>query len=177
VAVGIGTVVADDPMLTARDLPAPAQRQPVRLVFDSSARLPLDSKLVGSVAEAPVVVVARPEAQAGRVAALREAGVEVLGIGGSPTERVTGALVELGRREVSSILLEGGAGLAGSFLDAGEVDELRLFVAPLVLGGAGAQPVAAGQGARVIADARRALSMQWESSGDDLLIRARLREW
>jgi diaminohydroxyphosphoribosylaminopyrimidine deaminase / 5-amino-6-(5-phosphoribosylamino)uracil reductase len=177
VAVGIGTVLADDPLLTARDLPSPVARQPARVVFDSGARLPLDSKLIRSAREAPLIVVATPGAAAERIAALRDAGADVLACEGTPAERVEAALAQLGRREITSLLLEGGAGLAGSFLDCGEVDELRLFVAPVVLGGAGARPLAAGEGAPTIAEAQRALAIEWERSGEDLLIRARLREW
>ena len=175
VAVGIGTALADDPMLTAREVGA--ERQPARVVFDSAARLPLGSKLVGSIGEAPLVVVADLDAPAERVEALRRAGAEVLQLDGVPAEVVRAALVELGRRDVTSLLLEGGAGLAGAFLDAGEVDELRLFIAPLVIGGAGARPIVAGHGATAIAEAGRALAMEWEPVGEDLLVRARLREW
>jgi diaminohydroxyphosphoribosylaminopyrimidine deaminase / 5-amino-6-(5-phosphoribosylamino)uracil reductase len=175
VAVGIGTALADDPLLTARE--AGAERQPARVVFDSAARLPLDSKLVGSIDEAPLLVVAGLDAPAERVEALRGAGADVLQLGGEPAEVVRAALGELGRREVSSLLLEGGARLTGAFLDAGEVDELRLFIAPLVIGAAGARPLVAGRGTPTIAGAERALSMEWERSGEDLLVRARLREW
>jgi len=90
---------------------------------------------------------------------------------------VAAGLAELGRRDIASLLLEGGPALAGSFLDAGEVDELRLFVAPIVIGGAGARPLAEGAGAQAISEAIPALAMDWERSNGDLLIRARLREW
>jgi diaminohydroxyphosphoribosylaminopyrimidine deaminase/5-amino-6-(5-phosphoribosylamino)uracil reductase len=123
------------------------------------------------------VVVAGPDAPPERVAALESAGAETIIAGGDPVEQIAPALAELGRREVTSLLLEGGATLAGSFLDAGEVDELRLFIAPLLVGGAGAAPLAAGRGAAAIEEAQRALAMDWERSGDDLLVRARLREW
>jgi diaminohydroxyphosphoribosylaminopyrimidine deaminase/5-amino-6-(5-phosphoribosylamino)uracil reductase len=72
-------------------------------------------------------------------------------------------------------LLEGGATLAGAFIDAGEVDELRLFVAPVLLGGG--RPLAAGVGPAAIADGQRALAVEWERSGEDLLALARIREW
>jgi diaminohydroxyphosphoribosylaminopyrimidine deaminase/5-amino-6-(5-phosphoribosylamino)uracil reductase len=75
------------------------------------------------------------------------------------------------------VLLEGGPTLVGSFLDANEVDELRLFIAPIVIGGVGARPLVGGGGAARIADATPALAMEWERSGGDLLVRARLREW
>jgi diaminohydroxyphosphoribosylaminopyrimidine deaminase/5-amino-6-(5-phosphoribosylamino)uracil reductase len=177
VAVGIGTVLADDPLLTARDAGGPFARQPTRVIFDSSARTPLDSQLVRTRDQAPVVLFATPEAPPDRVGALRDAGVEVLVVDGHPAARVRAALAELGHRNVTSLLLEGGARLTGAFLDAGEIDELRLFMAPVVLGGAGSRPLVAGEGAESLDAAQRALAMNWERSGDDLLIRARLREW
>lgn len=177
VAIGIGTALADDALLTARDSGPAAARQPVRVVFDSQARLPLGSKLVATVDEAPVLVVAAPSAPAERTSPLRAAGVDVLTVDGDPVARVMGAMAELGRREVTSILVEGGAGLAGSFVDAGEVDALRLFIAPILLGGEAARPFAGGRGAARIAEAHRALAVEHERSGDDLLISARLREW
>jgi diaminohydroxyphosphoribosylaminopyrimidine deaminase / 5-amino-6-(5-phosphoribosylamino)uracil reductase len=177
VAVGIGTVLADDPLLTARDTEYPVARQPRRVVFDSAARLPLESQLVRSLDLAPVTVVVAGSAPPERVAALRDAGVETIVVDGSPPERVRAGVAELGRRDVTSLLLEGGARLAGAFLDAGEIDALRLFVAPVVLGGAEARPLAGGEGATSIDAAERALAMDWERSGDDLLISARLREW
>jgi diaminohydroxyphosphoribosylaminopyrimidine deaminase / 5-amino-6-(5-phosphoribosylamino)uracil reductase len=177
VGVGIGTVLADDPLLTARETDPPVARPPRRVVFDSAARLPLDSQLVSTLDVAPVVAVVAGAAHGERVAALRDAGIETIVVDGSPAERVQAGLAELGRREVTSLLLEGGARLAGAFLDAGEVDALRLFVAPVLLGGADARPLAAGEGAASIEAAERALAMDWEPSGEDLLISARMREW
>ena len=173
IAVGIGTVLADDPLLTART--DAFTTQPTRVVFDSRGRLPLDSALVESVAEAPVVAIVSPSAPADRVDALRGTGVEVTVVGGSRADAVRAALGELGRRDVTTLLLEGGPTLAGAFLEAGEVDELRLFFAPIVLGGG--RPLIEAAGADRVADAQRALSVGWERVGDDLLARARLREW
>jgi diaminohydroxyphosphoribosylaminopyrimidine deaminase/5-amino-6-(5-phosphoribosylamino)uracil reductase len=175
VAVGIGTALADDPLLTAREVDAP--RQPTRIVFDSHARLPLESALVASAARARLLVVVAPATPAERTAALESAGAELIVAGGEGAGHVSAALAELGRREITSLLLEGGATLAGSFLDAGEVDEMRLFIAPIVLGGHGARAVIEGEGAARIEDAQRALATEWERSGDDLLVSARLREW
>ena len=177
VCVGIGTALSDDPLLTARGEMVGTARQPTRVVFDSKARLPLDSRLVGSIGEAALLVIASPAAPADRVRALKAAGVEVVVCDGAPPARVAAALGELGRRGVTSILLEGGPILAGAFLDAGEVDELRLFIAPVVLGGARARPLAEGRGAARVAEAIPALAMEWERSEEDLLVRARLREW
>jgi len=177
VAIGVGTALADDALLTARDLEPPAARQPLRVVFDSAARLPLESALVRSANESPVLVIASPDAPPERAEPLREAGVDVLVVDGGPVDRVVAALSELGRRGITSILLEGGSGLAGSFVDASEVDELRLFIAPVLLGGAGARPLAGGEGKERMADAARALDVRHEVVGDDLLITARMKEW
>jgi diaminohydroxyphosphoribosylaminopyrimidine deaminase/5-amino-6-(5-phosphoribosylamino)uracil reductase len=178
VCIGIGTALADDPLLTARPATDGADlRQPTRVVFDSGARLPLGSRLVGSIGEAPLVVIVSPAAASERAEALQRVGADLIVCDGDPPARVAAALAELGRRQVTSLLLEGGPTLAGSFLDAGEIDELRLFIAPIVLGGSGARPLAGGEGAALIADATPALAMETERSGEDLLVRARLREW
>jgi diaminohydroxyphosphoribosylaminopyrimidine deaminase/5-amino-6-(5-phosphoribosylamino)uracil reductase len=177
VGVGIGTALADDPLLTARDLEPAPDRQPLRVVFDSSARLPAKSALIGSLDEAPVLVVAGDGAPADRVAALREAGAEVLAVEGDAPARIETALSELGGRDVTTLLLEGGAHLAGAFLDAGHVDELRLFVAPLLLGGERAKPVIAGADPEAIGEARRAKALAYERSGEDVLLRARMEIW
>ena len=175
VAVGIGTVLADDPLLTARGVAA--ERQPRRVVFDSGARLPLESRLVRTATEAPVIVIAGPDAPAQAVDQLTNGGVEVIVCAGGGSARLEAALTELGRREVTSLMLEGGATLAGAFSDAGLIDELRVFIAPKLLGGAGARPLLGGEGAPGLAAAQPALAMECERFGDDLLVRARMREW
>jgi diaminohydroxyphosphoribosylaminopyrimidine deaminase / 5-amino-6-(5-phosphoribosylamino)uracil reductase len=178
VAVGIGTVLADDPLLTARPEGPPPNRQPARVVFDSDARLPLGSKLVATAAEAPLLVVTGGAAPSGRVEALTEAGAEVLTASGARSEdRVRAALTDLGRRGLGSLFLEGGPTLAGAFMAAGEVDELRIFIAPLLIGGEAAPGPIAGFGAAAIGDAERPLAVEHDQVGEDLLIRARLREW
>lgn len=175
VAIGIGTALTDDALLTARGVGA--TRQPTRVVFDSTARLPAEGRLVQTATEAPVIVIAGPEAPRAHVDALTNAGVEVVVCPGDGAARVGAALLELGRRDIASILLEGGATLAGAFRDAGELDELRLFIAPLLLGGADAWPLLGGTGAPRLRDAERALAVRWEQVGDDMLVRARMREW
>ncbi len=176
VAVGIGTALADDPLLTAR-LEGDA-RQPTRVVFDSGAQLPLDSALVGSIDEAPLIVVCAPEAASARRDGLERTGAEVIvAPGRNPTARLVAALDELGRREIQDLLVEGGPMLAGSLFDAGEIDEIRLFVAPILIGAAEARAVLEGDGVARIADGVRPLATEHHSVGEDLLIRARLREW
>ncbi len=177
VGVGIGTALADDPLLTARDVDPPAARQPLRVVFDSSTRLPLKSALLGSLGEAPVLVFAGKAAPADRVEAVRAAGADVVVLEGDAGDRVEAALDELGSRDLTSLLLEGGAHLAGTFFDRAQIDELRLFIAPLVLGGERARPLLAGSDPDAIGEARRASAVLYERIGEDVLIRARLQEW
>ena len=111
-------------------------------------------------------------------AALEAAGVEVIvAPGENEGARVRSALSELGARGVQSLLLEGGPHLAGAFLDAGEIDEIRLFLAPLVIGGRTARDPLEGEGVERIAEALRALTLDCDKVADDLLISARLREW
>ena len=179
VAVGIGTALTDDPQLTARDLdPRPPARQPRRIVFDSEARLPLDSQLVRGAADVPLTVVTSRAAPRLAADALEVAGAEVLvATGPNEPDRVRNALAQLGAAGITSILLEGGPHLAGAFLDAGEVDEIRLFVAPVVLGGSSARDPLEGEGAERIAAAIRALELDCQRVADDVLITARMREW
>jgi diaminohydroxyphosphoribosylaminopyrimidine deaminase / 5-amino-6-(5-phosphoribosylamino)uracil reductase len=123
------------------------------------------------------VVVSRAAARAD-TDALEAAGAHVLvATGENEPARVRSALEQLGSLGVSSVLLEGGPHLAGAFLDAGEIDEIRLFLAPLLLGGSAARDPLEGMGVERISEAMRALTFDCERVGDDLLISARLREW
>jgi diaminohydroxyphosphoribosylaminopyrimidine deaminase / 5-amino-6-(5-phosphoribosylamino)uracil reductase len=178
VAVGIGTALADDPQLTARI--DGVHRQPRRVVFDSTARLPLSSRLVSHTGDVPLVVVVSRAAPRSATDALERAGAQVLvATGQNEPARIRSALDQLGQLDppVSSVLLEGGPHLAGAFLDAGEIDEVRLFIAPLLLGGRTARDPLEGEGPERIAEAVRALTLECESFNDDVLISARLREW
>lgn len=179
IAVGIGTVLADDPLLTARSSFHPDSgsnddragvRQPLRVVFDSQARLPLDFKLLATLDQSPVLAVVGPDADPDRLSALRDAGAEILVASGSTqTDRIAVALSELGRRGIASLFLEGGRTLAAAFLAAGQIDESRTFVAPMLLGAAKSTETEA---SRVTA-----LSSKAEQVGEDTLITARFKEW
>jgi diaminohydroxyphosphoribosylaminopyrimidine deaminase/5-amino-6-(5-phosphoribosylamino)uracil reductase len=176
VAVGIGTALTDDPQLTARYEGVP--RQPRRIVFDSEARLPVDSQLVHDAPGVPLIIVASRAAPRSAVDALEARGAEVMiATGQNEPARVRSALHHLGDIGVTSILLEGGPRLAGAFLDAGEIDEIRLFIAPIVLGGRTARDPIEGEGVELIAEAARALRVSSDRIGDDILITSRMREW
>jgi len=91
--------------------------------------------------------------------------------------RVRSALDQLGADGIASVLLEGGPHLAGAFLDAEEIDEIRLFLAPLLLGGSSARDPLEGGGVEHISEAVRTLTFECERVGEDILVSARLREW
>ncbi len=176
VAVGIGTALVDDPQLTARL--EDVDRQPRRVVFDSTARLPLDSRLVQMAPRSPLTVVVSRAAPRTATDGLEMAGADVIvATGEHEHARVRSALGQLGERDICAVLLEGGPRLAGAFLDAGEIDEIRLFLAPLVLGGRAARDPLEGAGVQQISEALRALTLDCESSGGDILIKARVKEW
>ncbi len=169
IAAGIGTVLADDPLLTARH---PEARQPLRIAFDSQARLPLSSQLLATRDQAPVLVVVSPDADPTRIAVLKDAGAEILVAGGAtPAGRIASALADLGRREITSLFLEGGRTLASAFASADQVDESRTFIAPVLLAPSTAAPHP-GAGARL-----SALESHAEPVGEDTLITARFKEW
>jgi diaminohydroxyphosphoribosylaminopyrimidine deaminase/5-amino-6-(5-phosphoribosylamino)uracil reductase len=176
VAVGIGTALADDPRLTARV--DGVHHQPRHVVFDATARLPLDSQLVSAAPLLPLTVVVSRAAGRSATEALELSGAEVVvATGENEPARVRSALDQLGADGVTSMLLEGGPRLAGAFLDAGEIDEVRLFLAPLLLGGRAARDPLEGEGVERISEALRALTLDCERVAEDLLISARLREW
>jgi len=147
IAVGIGTVLADDPLLTVRlppmdpsDGPQPprdptASRQPLRIVLDAQARLPLSSRLVRTARETPVIVATGPQPPRDRVAALEAAGCEVLIMQEpDPVDRLTAVCHDLGRRRCTNLLVEGGRGVFRSLFAAGLADELWAFIAGRVIG-------------------------------------------
>jgi diaminohydroxyphosphoribosylaminopyrimidine deaminase / 5-amino-6-(5-phosphoribosylamino)uracil reductase len=176
VCIGVGTALSDDPLLTARV--EGVRRQPRRVVFDSEARLPLDSALVRSAPEVPLTVVISRACDRAAGDALRAAGAEIItASGGNEQERVQNGLQKLGELGIQSLLLEGGPHLAGAFLDAGEIDEMRLFIAPIALGGRSARVPFEGEGTDSIASGQRAVSLHSASVGEDILIWARMKEW
>lgn len=128
VAIGIGTALADDPSLTVRDADPP-RVTPARVVFDTSARLPLASRLVKTASETRVIVVCwAPDPT--HAAALERAGVTLVHAATLPA-----ALAALRQQGVRSLLVEGGAALAAAFVQEALVDRLVIFRAPLLLGG------------------------------------------
>jgi diaminohydroxyphosphoribosylaminopyrimidine deaminase / 5-amino-6-(5-phosphoribosylamino)uracil reductase len=162
IAVGIRTVLADDPLLTVRDAPAP-RVAPLRIVFDNGARLPLTSRLVQSAQQGPVCIVASRAPEPERAAQLTDAGVEII-----VAETLDAALVALRGRGVRALLVEGGPRLAGALLTASAADRLVIFQAPIVLG-MGAEPAFAFAPAATVAGARRWPILGRQPFGSDMM--------
>jgi diaminohydroxyphosphoribosylaminopyrimidine deaminase/5-amino-6-(5-phosphoribosylamino)uracil reductase len=159
VAIGIGTAVNDDPLLTVRDAAAP-RIPPARVVFDTSAHLPLTSRLVTTARETPTIVVCwAPDPT--HAAALEHAGVTLV-----HAATLADALVKLRTEGVRDVLVEGGAALATSFIQERLVDRLVIFRAPIILG-AGAVNAFAALAPMGVEGAKRWRLVESRRFGDD----------
>jgi diaminohydroxyphosphoribosylaminopyrimidine deaminase/5-amino-6-(5-phosphoribosylamino)uracil reductase len=137
ILVGIGTALADDPLLTVR-LPGMLQRSPVRVVLDSALRLSPESKLARGAREVPLWILAGPDAPADRADALRAQGAEVLPVEGTGDRRDLSAVLKLiAARGITRLLVEGGPTVAAAFLTSGLVDAAVLLRSPVVIGADG----------------------------------------
>lgn len=139
ILVGIGTVLADDPLLTCR-LPGMAARSPVRVVLDRALRIPASSRLVHSARETPLWVMASDTAEAAAAARLGAAGAQVIRLGdapGAPALDLAAVLHALAERGVTRAMVEGGSRIASSFVAAGLADEIWLLRAPGAIGNDG----------------------------------------
>lgn len=171
ILVGLGTALADDPLLTARP---PGPRRAARIVLDSGARLPLTAQLVATARDTPTIVATTVSAADESIRALEMAGCEVLRLPQTSDGRldIQALVAELGRRRWTNMLVEGGAETLGSFFDAGLVDEVHVFIAPKILGGKEAYPAVAGRGAERLADCLHFTQSQVSRCGDDVYWRA-----
>jgi diaminohydroxyphosphoribosylaminopyrimidine deaminase/5-amino-6-(5-phosphoribosylamino)uracil reductase len=135
IMVGIGTAMADDPLLTVRDGGA-ARIPPARVVIDSELRLPASARLLQTVSDAPVIVVTSEDAREPRARALHDLGAAVIRVPRAADGRldVAAVLEGLWEQGIHSVLCEGGSRVAGSLLRAGAVHRVTLFFAPLFLG-------------------------------------------
>jgi diaminohydroxyphosphoribosylaminopyrimidine deaminase / 5-amino-6-(5-phosphoribosylamino)uracil reductase len=160
IVVGIGTVLADDPLLTARP---PGPRTATRVVLDTQGRLPRACRLARSAADAPLLVATGGATSPGETLVLPVVSGRV---------SVPALLEELGRRRMTNVLVEGGAEVLGSFFDAGAVDEVWAFIAPVVIGGPRA--AVAGQGVALLADAWQLADRTVEIVDGDVLLKGKV---
>jgi len=175
VVVGIGTVLRDDPMLTTR-LGGQEGRDPLRVIVDSRGRLPVTARLLRSGSR-PVLVATSPRISRARLRTLEECGAEVTVLPpGEGGVSLPDLLRELGRREITSVMIEGGGRLATSALEAGIVDKLMLMLAPVLVGGKRAPMLLQGEGVEKFADALRVRHLTVERIGDDCVLEGYLSD-
>jgi diaminohydroxyphosphoribosylaminopyrimidine deaminase/5-amino-6-(5-phosphoribosylamino)uracil reductase len=170
VLVGIGTILRDDPLLTTR-LGVLGQRDPVRVIVDNLARLPVRARVINPASPAPTVVAVGPKAPDDKVERLREAGATVLVLPQSGRRvSLPGLLEALAAREITSVLIEGGAEIHASALAEGIVDKVAFFVAPILVGGRTAPGAVGGPGVEKLADAVRLRDVRFTALDQDLLV-------
>ncbi|MBM2826399.1 MAG: riboflavin biosynthesis protein RibD, partial [Dehalococcoidia bacterium] len=169
IMVGVNTVLADDPQLTARPGGRLAQRQPLRVIVDSRGRTPPTAKVLKGPGK--VLIATTGDVEGGTAQALRDMGVEVVVF---PSAEGGVDLKEmfryLGRREITSVLVEGGGALLGSIFDMGLADKVMAYIAPVVIGGQKAVPAVAGLGVERMAEAPRLDRVKVRRLGQDVLV-------
>jgi diaminohydroxyphosphoribosylaminopyrimidine deaminase/5-amino-6-(5-phosphoribosylamino)uracil reductase len=176
ILVGVGTVIADDPLLTDRS-GLPRRRPLLRVILDSRLRLPLDSRLVKSAQNDVVVLCSFAEEKKKRQ--LQKHGIRVEQIGpptpeGHPDPHAT--IRFLGGQEITSLLVEGGAMVNWAMLAAGVVDKVFLYYAPRILAGAKSVPFIEGAGFAHLADAPRVRNIRLHRFDDDFAVEGYLRD-
>lgn len=172
IVVGIETVLADDCRLTARP---PGPRTATRVVLDRRARLPLESQLVRTARDVPVLVAVGPEAEPERIGALESAGCQIWRSDSADRLKFWDGLQrEMGRREWTQVLVEGGARVLGTCFDAQSVDEVHVFVSPKIIGGEQAPSAVGGLGVARICEASELASPKWSVLSGDLYLSGRI---
>lgn len=175
--VGAGTVLADDPLLTTR-LEGTDIHHPVRIVADSRGRVPLSARVFSPDLPGRTVLATTDRAPEAHVQALRARGVEVWRLPAAGDGRVSlpDLLREVGKRDMVTLMVEGGSELLGALFAQGLVDRVWVFIAPIVIGGAGAPTPVGGTGVASLAEAIRFMPPVVEIVGQDLWLRAEVLE-
>ncbi len=168
IMVGVGTVLADNPQLTAR---IPDGKDPIRVVIDSTLSIPETARVFNPASSAGVIVVTTGQADSGKLKAIEKAGAEIITVPDKDGRvDLQKAMQELGARNIQSILLEGGATLAADALASGVVDRAAVFIAPKLLGGNDGKAVLTGAGCTRLNEALRLQDIRVRRFADDILI-------
>ena len=175
IAVGVNTVLKDDPQLTARLRSRKTQskilRQPVRLIFDSSLRIPSTAKVLRNIGTNPTAIATTSRARHGKIEQLRAMDVEVLVL---PQKRnqvsLRCCLQELGKMGIMSLMLEGGSELNAEFLREGLINQVYLYMSPSLLGGQNARGLIGGLSPKHLVDKFEIVNVRVKSLGDDFLV-------
>ena len=174
IMIGVDTVIADDPILTTR-LEDKEGRNPIRIVVDSKARIPLDSKILNSCDQAKTILAVTEEAKLDKLKGIEDLGNVVLKVKPSNGRvDLQDLMIKLGEEGIDGVLLEGGATLNFSALQAGIVDEVMSFIAPKFIGGADAKTPVGGQGIEKMQDAIELENIEINQLGNDLMLTGKI---
>jgi diaminohydroxyphosphoribosylaminopyrimidine deaminase/5-amino-6-(5-phosphoribosylamino)uracil reductase len=177
IMIGRKTAQLDDPLLTARLENESPPRIATRIILDSQASLASFSQLVRTSGQTPTLVAAGPDAPESELRRLSSAGCEVLPFAPpSHYERLIQLLDELGRRRITNVLVEGGSSLLGSLLDARQIDEVHVFIAPKLFGGQKARSPMRGVGVEEVMEALTIEGGAFTQLGDDMYFSGRLKQ-
>jgi diaminohydroxyphosphoribosylaminopyrimidine deaminase / 5-amino-6-(5-phosphoribosylamino)uracil reductase len=170
IMVGIGTVLADDPSLTTR-LEEGRGSDPVRIIVDSTAKIPLEAQVLNLQSEAKTIIAVTEKADKDKLKAIEAKGAEII-VTASNKGRVdlSALMKELGERKIDSVLLEGGSELNYAALEEGIVDKVNAFIAPKIIGGRGAKTPVGGEGRAYMSEAINLKGIDIHRFGDDIMI-------
>ena len=170
VLVGIGTVLRDDPLLTTR-LGTADQRDPIRVIVDNLARLPLRARVVNRASTAPTILAVSQMAPRTKLETLEREGLQVIKVESSPRRVSLERLMEaLGKRGILSVMIEGGAEINASALREGIVDKVLVFLAPILIGGKSTSTAVGGEGIETLGQALRLHDVRIERFDGDVLV-------
>lgn len=168
IMVGVQTVITDDPQLTSR---IPGGKNPLRIIVDSSLRIPLEAKVLRDQDSAKTIIATTEQVDRNKAALLEEAGIELLTVPAKDGRTDLKALMRvLGERGIDSILLEGGATLNFAALQAGIVDKVQVYIAPKLIGGETAKTPVGGEGIEKLSQAFGVLDLKASAVGEDILL-------
>ncbi len=170
IAVGVNTILADDPLLTTR-LEGMEGRNPLRIIFDAAGRTPLTAKVFQSLDLSPLLIISSPRLSPAMQKAYEQAGAEVLVVDTDHRpEMVRNAMRFLGERKIDSLLVEGGGTLIDSFFTSGAVNRYITHIAPMVIGGKDAPSPVGGMGIERLSEAVRFSKTEVKRMGEDLVV-------
>lgn len=170
IMVGIGTVLADDPMLTTR-LDDKASKDPTRIIIDSSGRIPLEAKVLNLKSDAKTIIATTEKAEKAKIRALEKKGAEVIitPIKDNGVD-LSFLMKAIGEKKIDSILLEGGSNINYSALEEGIVDKVNAFISPKIIGGDTAKTPVGGDGKKYMKDAMSLQNIEVHNFGNDIMI-------
>ncbi|NOU61151.1 bifunctional diaminohydroxyphosphoribosylaminopyrimidine deaminase/5-amino-6-(5-phosphoribosylamino)uracil reductase RibD [Marinifilum caeruleilacunae] len=176
IMVGVDTVITDDPLLTTRLEDANGQN-PVRIVVDSKARIPLDSKILNTSDQAKTILAVTESADPEKIQKVEEKGNQVIKVKAKDQKiDLNNLMLKLGEQNIDGVLLEGGATLNFSALQSGIVDEVVSFVAPKIIGGAEAKSPVGGEGIELMKNAIELDDVKYEQLGQDLMLQGKIKK-